>query len=310
LTSKLRGKYTGLFLLAILMLPLISVSVGYAQKQEKERAEKFVEIAMEAKERLEELMDTIGEIPDEIEKLYKDGVEALETAEAELKKAEPDYGLAIEKAREAMDAFREVFKRLHTLLKEEEEAETEEEEVEEEGAETLTEAIERARARIKRVRDLIKENEEYLTDYAEGELDDLLDDAENLLDAAEDALEDGDVSTAAHKLGDANKLISQAFVALKKASGPIHSGKMKGFLTVISKFYERVERLVERAEKKGIIEEGKYDNELEVIKGKIEDAKEEEDFEDAVAYLMEARMRLESIQEEIRESMKGGPKGG
>jgi len=305
LTSKLRGKYTGLFLLAILMLPLISVSVGYAQKQEKERAEKFVEIAREAKERLEELRDTIEDIPDEIETLYKDGVKALEAAETELEEDKPDYGLAIEKAKEAMDAFREVFKRLHTLLKEEEE-------VEEEGAETLTEAIKRARARIKRVRDLIKENEEYLTEYAEDELDDLLDNAEDLLDAAEDALkeEPPDVRTAAHNLGDANKLISQAFVALKKASGPIHSGKMKGFLTVISKFLERVERLVERAEKKGIIEEGKYDHELEVIKGKIEDAKEEKDFEDAVAYLMEARMRLESIQEEIRELMKGGPKGG
>jgi len=295
----------GLFLLAILMLPLVSVSVGYAQKQEEKQAEKFVEMAREAKERLDELMDTIEvTILDEIKDRYEDGVEALKAAEAAL--GEPNYGSAIEKAREAMDAFREVFKQLHTLIEEEGEAEVEE--TDEEDVETLTEAIERAGERIEKVRDLLEDMnaENYLTDDAYDELDGLLDDAEDLL---EEALGAGDVSTAAHKLGDANRLISEAFVALKKASGAIHSGKLKGFLTVISKFLERVERLVEHAEKKGAeIDEDIY-HELDVIEGLIEDARKEDDFEDAVAYLMEARMRMESIQDTIRELTKGGPKG-
>jgi len=289
------------------MLPLISISVGYAQKQEGKQVEKFVEMAKEAKERLDEFIDTI-EGSDELTELYEGGVKALEDAEAA--RDAHDYGLAIEKAKEAMDAFREVFKQLNTLLEEEEEAEVEE--VEEDDVDTLTEAIKRARARIERVGNLIEENEEYLSDYAEDELDGLLDDAEDYLKAAEDALEEEppEVSTAAHNLGEANRLISQAFVALKKASGAIHSGKLKGFLTVISKFYERVERLVERAKERGI-DVGEYEDELEDIEVDLfAEAKDmETEFEDAVAYLMEARMRLEKIQDEIRESMKGGPEG-
>jgi len=283
----------------------------YAENQEAKRAEKFVDLATRAKEKVDELMNFIEGIEDEIEipqdiiTLYEDGDDKLNDAKAELEKPKPDFELAVQLAEEAMNIFRDVYEQLHTFLEEEEVTIESENEVE-----GLLEAIDRAGERISRVRGLMGVTP--LTEDAEDILEDLLGDAEDLLEDAVKALEDGNVSMAAHNLGDANKLISQAFVTLKKASGAIHSGKLKGFLTVIRKFYERVERLVKRAEEKGLGVSAYYDELHEgpkSIQSLIDKAEDEKDLEEAVAYLMEARMRLEKIQDEIRESMKGGPEG-
>lgn len=331
----------GLILAAMLMSIMVpSLTAVYAEGQDKQRekAEAFVAAAEGAKEEVDELMSTMGEVPPEVNTLYEDGVSNLTAAQEELGKEDPDYGLAISLAREAMSMFREVYGQLNTLLEgaeEETEVETEDEEEveepevetaeeegeeEEEGAEvetedepeesenpkTLMEAIERARDRIDRVNGTIEANKDYLTGYAEDELNDLLVNATKRLDDAETALGEGDVSAAAKNATYAHKLISQTFVILKKAAGALNSERIKGFLTVITKFYNRTARLVDRAVQQGLVASGEFDAELGDIETLIEDAAEETTlFEDAIAYLIEARIRLESIQKDILELRRG-----
>jgi len=308
----------GLILVATLMATLIpSLTAVYAESQDKqqEKAEAFVAVAEEAKNEVDELMSTIGEegVPPELNTLYEEGVGNLTAAQEELGKEDPEYELVISLAKEAMKIFRNVYGQLNTLLEGEEAGEETEEETEEgeeaeeieepEDPQTLMQAIERARRRIDRVNGTIDANIGYLTEYAEETLrgeDGLLVNATELLDEAEAALgqDPPDVSTAAKKHGDAHKLISQAFVILKKAAGALNNGRINGFLTVISKFYERVARWVER---EGCAEE--FGDDLEYIWGLIDGVHtqdQETQFADIVADLMEARIRLESIQNEIR----------
>lgn len=317
----LNTKYiVGLILATMLMVTLTPFSaVVYAKNQEDQRAEKFIEMAEQAKQRVDELMDIVEEnqkIPQDITILYHEGESELEAAV---------NGQDTELAKEAMTLFRKVYKQLYTLLKgaeaeaeveteaeSEEETEDEEEpevEAEEElndeaeDPETLMEAIERARERIGRVEDIIEANAAYLPYDAEDALDDLLDEAEYLLEDTEDFLEKGDVSAAAKNLGSARRLISQAFVSLKKAAKVLNRGRVKSFLIGISNFYDKIARWVERD---GLSED--LEDELEDVQGLIDDAKGMEiDIEDIVPNLMEARIQLESIKREILERKKGGP---
>jgi flagellin-specific chaperone FliS len=302
----LNTKYiVGLILAATLIVTLMPFSaVVYAKNQKDQRAEKFIEMAEQAKQRVDELMDIVEEnqgISPDITDLYNEGVSKLEAAVNEQD---------TELAKEAMTLFRKVYKQLYTLLEGEEaeaEVETEAENVEEtedvEDSETLMEAIERARERIGRVEDIIEANAAYLTDDAEDVLDDLLDEAKDLLDEAEHLLEEGDVSAAAKNLGRARRLISRDIVSLRKAAKVLNRGRVKSFLIVISNFYDKIARWVERG---GLPED--FEDELGDIQGLIDDAKDMEiDFEDIVSNLMEARIRLESIKREILERKKGGP---
>jgi len=313
----------GLILVATLMATLTpSLASVYAEGEDKQRekAEAFVAVAAEAKNEVDALMSTMEEVPPDMNTLYEEGEGNLTAAQEELAKEEPDYDLVISLAKEAMRIFRKVYEQLNALLEGEEAAEetaeeTEEETGEEEGAEateeeegeepadqqTLMQAIERARRKLDRVNGTIEANIDYLTEYAEETLrgeDGLLVNATKLLDDAVTALGEGDVSTAAHNLGDAHKLISQTFVILKKAAGALNNGRIRSFLTVITRFYERVARWVQR---EGCAEE--FGGELEEIWGLIDGADDENPetaFNDIVANLMEARIRLESIQQEIR----------
>ena len=279
------------------MATLIPLStMVYAQNQD----EKFEKIAKQAKEKVDELgalivnasdTDTLKTWPDD----FPQGIQTIYSW-AEGNYTAGDY-------KDAMKSYREVFEMLNIYAEEQglfEGAGTEE-------SETLTDAITRASERISKVRDIINEHYDngYLTDDAKDMLHELLDTADELLDGApEDPT----------KLGEANKLISQAFVSLKKhVSGALHSGRTKGFLTVITKFLDRIDRLVERANEQGLIEGDRYNEltgtggELEAIRDLIGEAGDEGiSTEGAIANLLEARLRLESIRTEILELRKGG----
>jgi len=115
-----------------------------------------------------------------------------------------------------------------------------------------------------------------------------------------------DVSTAAKKRGDANKLISQAFVSLKKASGAINSMRIKGFLTVIKKFRNRIDSLLGRAKHQELITEEKSEDLIEELSGPFVKVEAEGiSTEETISLLIEARIRLESIKTEILELRKG-----
>jgi len=332
----LRSKHlAGLILAAMLTATMVPFStLVYAQNQENEKAQKFIDMAKEAMGKVEELKAIVEEsgipIPEDTTNLYEDGKTKLNEAELEVAELDPDYDSAVELAKEAMRIFREVYGQLNALLEgEEAEDETEEETGEEteetetetdegdeteeteetEDPQTLMEAIKQARYRLDKVNGTIEANKDYLTDNAEEMLrgeDGLLMNAKKLLDDAVNALGESDVSTAAHNLGDARKLIAQAFVILKKAAGAMNNERIKGFLTVITKFYNRTTRLVERAVEQGLADPGEFNTELGEIEDLIEHAKDPNTpIKDAIADLIDARIRLESIQDKILERRRG-----
>jgi len=321
----LRSKHlAGLILAAMLIATMVPFStLVYAQNQENEKAQKFIDMAKEAMGKVEELKAIVEgsgiPIPEDTTNLYEDGKAKLN--EAELGVTNADYDSAVELAKEAMRIFREVYGQLNALLEgEEAEDETEEETGEEEeepeaeaetdegdeteeteDSQTLMEAIGRARRRIDRVNGTIEASDQYLSDDTKEELNGLLLQAVALLDEAEIALGGDDVSTAAHNLGDAHKLISQVFVILKKTAGAINSGRIQGFLTVIKKFRDRMDRLIERAKEQGLITDEEYAEfrgELEAISGLLDEAGGLST-EEAIAKLIEARIQLDSIQNAI-----------
>jgi len=308
----------GLVLVITLMTALIPFSAfGYAQNNDK-KVEKFLALAEKSMEKVESLMEVVegqdGDVSEDTSTLYDDGVDLLEQALA----LEDDPEGTIELAKGAMIKFREAIRQLNELLEEEEpEVEAEEgEEIEvetEEDSETIAEAIERARERIDRVEFIIDANGIYLTDFVVAELSGLLDDASVCLDESEAALalDEPNQSTAAHKLGDANRLISRAFVSMRKAAGAMNSGRINGFLTVIRNFHRRIGHMQEHANQQGSFTTEEYaelQGELgavSVLFGNAESAESEDNIEEAIAKLIEARMRLESIRERSRR--KGRP---
>lgn len=308
----LRSKYVGLVLAATLMATLIPLSaMVYAQSSEEKRAEKFVELAERAREKVDNFIkiiyandtaiDTITDagLYDELDAnktlLFETwGLGNLTEAHEALKADPPDYPGAIGNATEALSVFREVFKALNTILTEAGVARGQLID-----AQGLIEAMKRALDRIERVRGVEGVPDEVLK---------ILDSAEDYLDieTAIEWLSEGKINQTAWNLTQANRLISQASVSLKKAAGALNSERIRGFLTVITKFYNRTTRLVDRAVKQGLVDPGEFDIELGDIDDLIKDAEDPTThIEDAVADLIEARLRLESIQKEISERRRG-----
>jgi hypothetical protein len=190
---------------------------------------------------------------------------------------------------------------------------THELEVESDGvASELDEAIARARDRIARVLDII---ETMLASYPGidvtgiiSEIREMVEiDAEGHLVEAENLLGTGDVSDAAKELGKANRLISDAFVSLRKqVNGALKSEKIKSFITVISNFQKRVSRQVMTK-----IDDEELKTQLEIdldtASTLIQEAEDGSVFNEQISKLMEARSLLESVEQTIKETLKGGP---
>ncbi|MEM2351904.1 MAG: hypothetical protein QXT26_05815, partial [Thermoproteota archaeon] len=116
-----------------------------------------------------------------------------------------DYAGAIEKAIEAMRLFKEAFVGIHRILCEAGVTPIEPERAPELIAQELLVAANRSLERIERIRSLPNASE----------VEDLLSEAKSLLNGVSPLLEQGNVSEAAHKLGEANRLISKALVKLR-----------------------------------------------------------------------------------------------
>jgi len=317
----LSSKYlVGFVLVAVLMATLIPFStMVYAQNQEKEKAEAFLALAEQSKEKVESLKEFAEaqgiDVPDEADTLYETGSGLLAQAWEAFDGG--DYEETIELAKEALWNFREAIKVLNKALGPMEEIEAESEQS------ALGEAITRVRDRRDRVLDIIDAMlESYPNLDTTGiimEIKDTLSGPDNPFDAHINAAEDylaettPDVDAAAKELGEAHRLISSALVSLKKhVAGELNSERVKDFLTVITNFYNRTTKLVDRAVQQGLLVDPQkteiYDDltEVSTLIGSVD----VENIDEAVSYLMKARSLLESIQRAIVDLRKGGPKGG
>lgn len=308
----MRRKYlVGLILVATLMATLAPFSaMVYAQNSEEKRAEKFVELADRAGERVgnfigiiyanETAMTTItaAGLDDELDAnktLFETwGLGNLTEAETALEAA--DYSGAIGNATEALSVFREVFKVLNTIL-----AGAGVEGGQLIDAQGLIEAMKRALDRIGRIEDT-EPPEEVLA---------ILDSAKEYLDieTAIEWLSEGGVNQTAWNLTQANQLISLAHSSLKKRAGELNVKRIESYLKVIGNLYNKTERLVDMAVEKGLPGAEALQAELETVKTLIDEANEAfaaADYSEAMAKLLEARNMLTGIERALVESRKGG----
>jgi len=303
LASQLRRRYVGSILLTLVVL-MMPVSVAYAPEADEKRAEKFIELAERAGEKVgnfidiiyanETAIDTITDegLIDELEgnkTLYEEWglgnlTEARDALEAE------DYAGAITNATEALTIFRDVFKALNDIL---EEAGVPRGQLID--AQGLIEAMKRALERIERLREI-----------APSEVLAILDAAEEYLDIATAIawLREGRVNETAWNMTRANKLISLAHSLLKGKAAELKDKRLEGYLRLIENLYDRLLRLASKADAGELVDQ--LEDEVEPLIGEARIAFADEEYEIAIARLVEARNILSEIVRDLLEFRRAG----
>jgi hypothetical protein len=269
------------------MLSLIpSITTLYAQNQEQanEKAQQFIELALQAKEKAYELkefiLENIGSLPDEIEDL-------LEMADTLLAEGN------IQNAIQAMNTYRNAYKHLHQFIEQGGiDIETPEK------AKGLLVAINRTYIRIEgynntltAINDTLTEDQ-YLNlkpyfDCVQGNLTEAKD---NLVLATESLwLEPPNIEWAAHNLTEANRNVTEAIHCLRMIAKGFNRYRIQNFLDEIIQFKEGLgEEMRERLQQGtlgDILENLGYSN-LEdfnqAIDNLVQNAKEGENIKEAV----------------------------
>ncbi|UCC58165.1 MAG: hypothetical protein JSW14_07390 [Candidatus Bathyarchaeum sp.] len=225
-------------ILAIILVSTCSVSAMFYGQSPERRAERIVEIADSAGQRVADLIDlvyvneTVLELIENATLLedlennvtrYTQGMEnvtnAYDALEAE------DYEGAIANATQALHIFKEVLRSIHIILRQ---SEVQRGQIVD--AQGLLVAMGRALERIERLRELLdllpEDSEEALA---------LLDEATNYLDIDEARLWllDGNVTETAHNLTQANQLISQVHRLLRDQAKILNTWRIHNFLSGI-----------------------------------------------------------------------------
>lgn len=234
--GKVQGLLISTILAFVIMFAQLSIFpvVAAAPPGEAEKAEALVEVAKRASLRIEYIINeakgtTTGINLTEAEKLYEEGSALLSQAEVAIR--ERNYSDAVRLTIHAMERFREARMILAPFL--------EEDEIE--GgkfikAQGLLVAANRTLERIARLEESLPE------------LQATLEAAKSLLDKDEmiKLLQDRDVSRAAHRIAEANRLICQALKSMAEEAAP---NKMERFM---ERLRERYEALIGRLQVTGV----------------------------------------------------------
>lgn len=239
-----------IILVAIVVMAAPASAAMYHGQSENDKAEKIVQVAEDAKDRVNDLIALVyinqtaldmietANLLDELEgnvTLLVEGTTNLTAATIALE-AE-DYEGAIANATQALEIFREVLRSIHTIL-----CDSDVKKGQLIDAQGLLVAMERALDRIDRIRDLLDEDET--------EAFEILNNATLYLDidTARLWLLDGNVTETAHNLTLANALISDAHQYLKDQANQGNSGRIDNFL---DQMYRARERTRERGQNAG-----------------------------------------------------------
>jgi len=216
-------------ILAILIVSAGSVSAMFYGQSPESKAERIVEIADNAGQRVQDLIDLVyanetvlemienATLLDELEgnvTLFDEGTANVTAAYDAL--GTGDYEGAVANATEALSIFREVYRSIHIILYNSDVTIGQLVDPEE-----LEEAIERSLERVKEFQALIS---------TEAEVYSKLDEAEGLLNEAKDLLLLGDVEDAADNLMEANRLISQVCQYLKEVAQELNPSRIRSYL--------------------------------------------------------------------------------
>ena len=294
--------------LASLVSPILTT---YGLPSDESKAEHFLEIAQTAKRKVDELIDIAESLN---LTLPPPLVSDYATADALLGSAnqtfydEGDFEAAVEQAKEAMKAFRRLYRETYAFLEEEGI------DLEIDNGTGLRVAIDRARARLDRVEGILNRSEAAGMNVTEART--LLEEARTLLEQALALLEalvqpNEGVEEAAHKLGEANSLIAHSLASTKGAAGRFNVHRIRadsGLIKSLENQVRRLEKQLDLAERKGL--------EVENMRILLSDAESliaeagelaEVDTEDSIMKLVQAREIIDAVDEELRTDRRGGP---
>ena len=250
---------------AIVLVTMGSTSAlfaGYAQTPQTLVAENIVDFAKNASVQVKNLIDSIYEDDEPLQKiadanliiqlegnvsLYNQGLVMLANAERTLENA--DYSEATSNAREALQTFRQVFKSVNWILvdaglKTDQEVD----------ATSLIDASNRTLNRIAHLRELLPSN---ATDQIA-----LLDQAQALLNLVtlENLISEGKASVAADDLREANELVSQVFQYLKLQAEESNTFRISGYLGEMEQARERLRERFRYAGSLGMNVDGVFES--------------------------------------------------
>jgi len=303
-----RNKILALMAMLTIVVMAVPVSAHFPAQTEETRAELMVQIADGARNKVLELAALVESDSEAMEQIVNAGlddefysnvslcVEAgtsvggeaatedglgwtyLEAANQSLQAGE--YEEAIEQAKEALKVFREALMSIHVIVHE---AEVELREIV--APEVLSDAIARSLNRTAELRELLAD-EEMLAK---------LNEAEDLLNEAQELLATGDIEAVKENLREANVLISQVCLHLKRVAEELNPFRFKRFIDGMWRYRERFRERFGHAwsenfdvngflQKFGFPGEDYFMNKFQEL---IEKAQGEQNFEDAIQDLQE-----------------------
>ena len=298
MATRLLGKRIITALLVLLVL--VPASISYAQGR---KVEKFIELAVRAKEKTETLINTTYANETAIETITGAGLyDELDANVTEFNKAvqnitnaqeifQEDPEGAIANVTYALGIFREVFKAMNTIL-----TMSGVQRGQLVDAQGLMQAMKRALDRIDRLEEIGELPIE--TSWLLGNATLYL----NVTQALE-WLQIGMVNQTAHNLTQANNLISQAHKTLKKTAAEMNTKRIQSYFRVIENLYSRLKQQVEKAIERDLDAETLNATLVTAIRPLIEHAQtllDEEEYSEALEKLQEARDMLEQVEEDLK----------
>jgi len=287
---------------ALLMLAAMAGAFvpAVAAQGDQTNARIFIQTAERAKEIALEFIERARSSGTDVSAalgLVEEGGRLLAQAKAAYDRG--DYDSAAADARLAQTRFRDALKMLGP----------EKATIEQEAEARLREAIERARERIQKVREALASSTE-ITDELE-QIRRKLYEAEGLLKEAESIL-GADVensSEAARKTAQAEKLVSEAFVMLKQASGAPNRHRIEAFLKNMEKEIQKLRNDLEQMARRGIrIDDLRSlldtaEGLLKTAQGKASDG----DLNGALSDIEQVRNIIEQVRREVSGRQRHGP---
>ena len=231
-----RNQTVSILVLAVVLVALTEPVL--AQPADQVKARVFIQTAETAKSIAIDLIEKgklAGKDVSLSESLVKEGISLLDQAKLAYDKG--DYDSAATQARNAQVKFREAIRKING-----------EKQIEEQDTKPrLLEAVQRARERIEKVRKALSN----LTDVAQDLRDQIkskLNDAESLLNECNAIFQTDmkNASEAARKLAQAEKLVSEAFVATKNALKEPNKHRVEALLKTLQKEISRLNDDIEK----------------------------------------------------------------
>ena len=297
-------------ILAILIVSAGSVSAMFYGQSSETRAERIVELADKAEQRVGDLIELVesndtalemideagltGEFVNNVTR-YDEGVENVTNAEACF--AAEDYEGATANATEALSIFREVYRSIHVIL-----CNADVNIGPLVAVHVLEEAIERSLDRVEELKAIIS---------TEALIYSNLNDAEALLTTAKDDLLPDDIEGAKTNLREANILISEVCQYLRQVAQELNPSRIRGYLDEAYRYRYRFRERFRQAQDEGFdvdrfLQGFGYQNEEEFMnrfQEMIENAQGSEDVEDVLEDLEEIGRLIREMNGNLTQEM-------